>query len=475
MSRTTHVTEDRFEFDPDIRAARKFQSLLDPDAEEFDFRAIWPKEKPGGERHPLQKLRGHLDDKGFVRKLKRLSEDSYGIFVTVNETDGQGVKATNIIRPRAVWADLDHGKPDHFPLTPSFSVETSPGKYQAYWLVHGKMTPGEFDGVMSRIVQDYRGDPGAKDIARVLRVPGFYHTKSTPFRCRIVDYIRKGDIDYTAAELLKAFPLVESKTGKAGKRRRTGALAAVARDFDPETVASALDALPDHFGTDYNTKTDEGWRNIMFAIHAGSGGARKGGKSSTSGPVSSTGTAGRTTGKLWDAAEHDRDDKISLGTLFHFAKAYGWQRPAKGQHQSKSSKRSGVEKKEAKWLLNTYGKPADHINNVEHFISDLMDIKPWRNEFDGEYYLEENGQSRRLDDTALRDLRMQLHKLDCRISIDLMESGVKWLADQQYQPPPARLARTALSGMESAASIRGWQSTWAPKTRHTFELSGGRP
>jgi virulence-associated protein E/DNA primase RepB-like protein/primase-like protein len=423
-----------FEFDFDTEEARKFLNWVDPDAKAFDFRALWPKEKPAAKQNSAHKLPGNPDSEGFVRKLKRLNENGYGIFVTVNETDGKGVKVPNITRVRAVWADVDHGKPREFPLTPSFIIETSPGRYQAYWLVHDEMAPGEFANVMARIVQDYGGDAGAADIARVLRVPGFYHTKGEPFRCRIVDYISDSDADYTAVELAKAFPPVQSRRTKAGKRKRVGALAAIANDFDPEIVASALAALPDRFGTDYNTKADEGWRNIMFAIHHGLGGSEEGWEVLDEWSRQFHGYDRAYNRKLWDAAQHDRCDSITLGTLFHHAEENDWERPEKTTQVEVPTK-LGLKKKEAKWLLNGYGKPADHIKNVEHFISDLKDIKPWFNEFDRGYYLDGYERGDRLDDAALRDLRMQMHKLDCRVSIDLMESGVKWLADQDIRHP----------------------------------------
>ena len=33
---------------------------------------------------------------------------------------------------------------------------------------------------MERMISDYGSDPGAKDVSRVLRVPGFFHLKGEP-------------------------------------------------------------------------------------------------------------------------------------------------------------------------------------------------------------------------------------------------------------------------------------------------------
>jgi hypothetical protein len=101
-----------------------------------------------------------------------------GVFVTVNETTGSGRHSDQIVRIRATWAEDDDGYTGAFPLEPSIIVETSPGHRHVYWLVRDGWLADEqgrrdFDGVMARMVTDYGSDPAAKDISRVLRVPGF--------------------------------------------------------------------------------------------------------------------------------------------------------------------------------------------------------------------------------------------------------------------------------------------------------------
>jgi hypothetical protein len=68
-------------------------------------------------------------------ELLQLNEQGAGIFVTVNETDGNGRKSENIKRIRAVWQEDDDAFAGQFPLDPSIVVESSPGKYHRYWLV----------------------------------------------------------------------------------------------------------------------------------------------------------------------------------------------------------------------------------------------------------------------------------------------------------------------------------------------------
>lgn len=129
-----------FEFEVGIQKARAFlEEVLDPNAEYFEFRCIWPKERPkpvtNDATPDVVKKRGMLSNENLRDELVRLNRLGYGIFVTVNETDGDGVKKENVTRVRAVWADWDHGLPDTIPVPPSCVISTSTGRSQAYWLV----------------------------------------------------------------------------------------------------------------------------------------------------------------------------------------------------------------------------------------------------------------------------------------------------------------------------------------------------
>jgi len=57
---------------------------------------------------------------------------------------------------------------------------------------------------MERMIKSYGSDPGAKDISRVLRVPGFLNRKhSEPFLVRIVNLTGKR---YSRRQIVEAFP-----------------------------------------------------------------------------------------------------------------------------------------------------------------------------------------------------------------------------------------------------------------------------
>jgi hypothetical protein len=138
-----------------------------------------------------------------------LNRQGAAIYVTVNETDGKGRKAANITRLRAIWQDDDCGYEGDFPLPPSMIISSSPGKFQRYWLSE-ELSKEDYKGLMGTMIREYGSDKDCgTDLARVLRVPGFFHQKAELYLIRIVEASGRR---YTGAELLKAFPPIEQSS-----------------------------------------------------------------------------------------------------------------------------------------------------------------------------------------------------------------------------------------------------------------------
>jgi hypothetical protein len=142
-------------------------------------------------------------------------ELGFGIFATVNDFDGARRKEN--LRLINAWAvDMDegtkeqmHAKLQRSPLVPSVIVETKRG-YQAYWLA----TDGKAEHwnaiVLERLVPFFGSDANARDLCRILRVPGFLHLKdpSDPFKIRTV---WKHWVRYSERQIADAFPWVANK------------------------------------------------------------------------------------------------------------------------------------------------------------------------------------------------------------------------------------------------------------------------
>jgi hypothetical protein len=186
----------------DLQAADKFLRLLDPAAIKHTFQCFSDR---GEDRSLAHIIHGSLDL--CADRLIELNDAGAGIFITVNRTDGRGRKADNIVGIRAVFIDLD-GAPlepvyQHL-INPQIVVETSPGKFHAYWLVEN--VPLEhFTDIQTALAERFHADPAVKDLPRVLRLPGFMHRKRDPFMVRIIesnDLPRYGcdQFEYTPSE-----------------------------------------------------------------------------------------------------------------------------------------------------------------------------------------------------------------------------------------------------------------------------------
>lgn len=152
---------------------------------------------------------------GTKKQLESLNKLGAGVYLTVNETDGKGRAAENIIKVRACFADLD-GVPLHpvWAYDPSMVVETSPGKYHAYWLTDDAFPLEGFTQVQEAIALTFNSDPKVKDLPRVLRMPGFYHNKVAPFLTRVIHH---SGVKYSFTELVEMFPPAKKKQWSAPK------------------------------------------------------------------------------------------------------------------------------------------------------------------------------------------------------------------------------------------------------------------
>jgi hypothetical protein len=59
---------------------------------------------------------------------------------------------------------------------PNFILDTSPGKHQVVWRVEG-LDQEQAESLLRSLANQFRGDPAATDISRVLRLPGFTNRK----------------------------------------------------------------------------------------------------------------------------------------------------------------------------------------------------------------------------------------------------------------------------------------------------------
>lgn len=255
---------------PDIQMAEQFLFMLDPAASIFTFQTF---DDSKAKRPTLAKIR-HGTLAAHISALCDANKAGAGIFVTINQTDGKGREIGNMIRARAVWCDWDHADrdPPEWPLEPSATVATSPGKFQFLWLLdYGEtMTPNQHRDVIDSIVS-MGGDAGAKGYNRVLRVPGFYHMKN-PANPYMAELREISGNRYAVDELLAAFPPVVAKVQNVHNplldSKPEHLRGATGLDIGPAYAPTTRDdvaAMLKHAPLD---ESYGGWLNIGMALHS---------------------------------------------------------------------------------------------------------------------------------------------------------------------------------------------------------------
>lgn len=129
-----------------------------------------------------ENMRASLNDASAW--LQAWQSRGYGVFVCINEMDGNGRKLNNVKSVRTHIIDLDNmSARQNLDLAasaepaPWFGVNTSPNKYHVYWPVAAYRDNERYTRVQRKLRQAFDGDKKVIDPTRVLRVPGSYHLK----------------------------------------------------------------------------------------------------------------------------------------------------------------------------------------------------------------------------------------------------------------------------------------------------------
>lgn len=153
----------------------------------------------------------------------------WGVFATVQQFRGARRKE-NLERIRAWAIDLDGGdkaaqrerihRCAKVSLMPSSIVETKNG-YHVYWYALDAR-PEHYRLVLDRLVTFFGADKNARDLARVLRVPGYLHQKdpSNPFLVKHVYGPNKAQA-YTEQQMLWYFPASEAEVAERKRHKRS--------------------------------------------------------------------------------------------------------------------------------------------------------------------------------------------------------------------------------------------------------------
>lgn len=168
---------------PSLEEAKRFLDALAPTGV-VTFQTLPERKKKGRAYGP-----NTINHSPKLPYLAKLNKAGAGVFVMVNVGNGKGRKTEDVLGIRAVFVDLDGAELQPVldaPIPPSITVESSPGRYHAYWLVRG-MPMRDFKAAQQKLAAMFNGDKAVCDLPRIMRVPGFLHQKAeTPFRSRLL-------------------------------------------------------------------------------------------------------------------------------------------------------------------------------------------------------------------------------------------------------------------------------------------------
>jgi hypothetical protein len=286
--------------------------LLDPTATTHTFQTFSARKGRGGQDPLARVLHGTLEQ--HATRLRELNRAGAGVFVTLNATDGHGRRAENIVKVRALWQE-DDGAGQPLPLAPHIVVETSPGHFHSYLLVDG-ISREEFAAVQQVLVDRYGSDRNAKDLARVLRLPGFFHRKGEPFRVRLVEATDAAP--YSREQLLQAFP--PAPDARAGAEARHSA-----EDRRQDWAGHGPDTNRDLRSALTHLRADD--RDTWIAVGQALRGLGEAGRGLWIEWSQSSEKWKSEDARRWDTF---RGDRTGYAAVFAKAQAAGWQNPRRG-------------------------------------------------------------------------------------------------------------------------------------------------
>jgi len=134
---------------------------------------------------------------------KRINEEVHGnnvYFCSQLLSEEKRVKET-VVYTTNVWADLDKCPPEKMLIPPSVVLETSPGNYQAFWVLDNtEYDPDDIEELSRRISYKHRVD-GADNgwaLTKLLRVPFTYNYKYS--EAKVVKPVIVNKLEYSTQD-----------------------------------------------------------------------------------------------------------------------------------------------------------------------------------------------------------------------------------------------------------------------------------
>jgi hypothetical protein len=150
------------------------------------------------------------------KESREYNFNMYGIFFSINGFKDRRIKE-NLTNVNAWAVDIDKIDKDtqikiitRSPIPPSLIIESKNG-YHVYWLAKDGTKENYKEIVEFRLIPFFQADIRAKDICRILRMPGYFHWKdeNDPF---LIQEVFRNDHLYSEREMLLFFPNYRTKS-----------------------------------------------------------------------------------------------------------------------------------------------------------------------------------------------------------------------------------------------------------------------
>ena len=114
------------------------------------------------------------EDHKIVENFILSVESKHNVYFCVNLLKQQKRTKDDALPTDFLWADLDTANPDSekfAKLPPPIVVQSSPGRWQAYWRLSTKLEPFQAEIYSKRLAYHFGADKSGWDLTQLLRVP----------------------------------------------------------------------------------------------------------------------------------------------------------------------------------------------------------------------------------------------------------------------------------------------------------------